>query len=85
MDHLDELLPMPPPARSDSHLMVNPYYLLSLLGMVINPAAYMVAEVQNSLHEIEQLLGQSGSEVCNIIKIPLTNANCHAPDPLESS
>ena len=84
-DHLGDLPPTPPPARSDSHLMANPYYLLSLLSVVINPAAYMVAEVQNSLHEIEQLLGQSGSEVCNIIKIPLTNANCHSPDPLESS
>ena len=84
MDYLDELSLMLLPARSDSYLIVNLYYLLSLLSVVINLVLYIVTEVQNSLHEIEQLLGQSDSEICNIIKILLTNTNCYASDLLES-
>src|SRR5436190_8949513 len=57
--------PVPPSPVSESHLMANPYYLLSLLGTTINPAAYTVAEVRESLKQIEDALDQKGSDVHN--------------------
>ena len=58
-----------PSPVSESHLMANPYYLLSLLGMTINPAVYTVAEVRESLKQIEDALDQKGSYVHNYLII----------------
>ena len=49
--------------------MSNPYYLLFLLGTTINPAAYTVAEVRESLKQIEDALDQKGSDVHNYLII----------------
>ena len=53
----------PPAPLSDNHLLTNPYYLLSLLGITIQQAAFIAEEVQDSLQWIEHVLGQMGSEV----------------------
>ena len=53
----------PPAPLSDNHLLTNPYYLLSLLGITIQQAAFTAEEVRDSLQRIERVLGQTGSKV----------------------
>ena len=55
--------------------MANPYYLLSLLGVVIQPAAFLEEEVRDSLRRIERVLKQTGSEVYSILFYIPTNTN----------
>ncbi len=57
------LVVAPPAPLSDNHLLTNLYYLLSLLGITIQQAAFTAEEVRDSLQQIERVLGQTGSEV----------------------
>jgi hypothetical protein len=67
IEYLDKLAPVAPKQLSDHHLMGNLYYLLSLLDVIIQPAAFMEEEVRDSLRRTESLLNQTGSEVFSII------------------
>ena len=75
IEHGDNAAPVEPKQPSDQHLIANPYYLLSLLGVVIQPAAFLEEEVRDSLHRIERVLKQTGSEVYSILFYIPTNTN----------